>query len=290
MSKVYFTRAIDQVDSLFDAAGFGQIIKQDDLVALKIHFGERGNMAYLKPERVKPIVKKVRAGGGQPFWTDCNTLYKGSRSDTLSHLQTAFDHGYTFGKTGAHVLIADGLAGLKQVSKIDAMIVLSHFKGHEATGFGGALKNVGMGLASRADKLEQHSDCPNCPEVATCRKKQSLFSCWFASPPVVQKKIAAYASGIIKQFQSKIGFLTFITDVSPNCDCYPHNDPPIVPDIGLVASFDPVAIDQASVDLVNKQAGRDIIKATWPEVDWSVQLKYAEEINLGTRKYELIEL
>lgn len=290
MSRVFFIKDLSAIDKIFDTAELGSIIAKDNYVALKIHFGERGNQAYLKPERVKAVVKKVRAAGGRPFWTDTNTLYHGSRGDTLAHLQTAFDHGYTFNKTGAHVLIADGLKGLDQVVKADTLIAISHFKGHEATGFGGALKNIGMGLASKAEKLEQHSDCPNCPELKTCDKKKTLSACWQGSSDSVQTKIARYAGKFIARFMGQAGFINLICDVSPNCDCYPTNGPPIVPDVGIMASFDPVALDQASVDMVNKVAGKDILKEIWPKADWSVQLKHAEETGLGSRKYELIEI
>lgn len=294
MSKVFFTRDISQVDKLFDAAGTGKIIEKDDFVALKIHFGERGNKAFVKPERSKPIVKKVRALKGRPFWIDSNTLYKGSRSDTLAHLQTAFDHGYTFGKTGAHVLIADGLEGLDHVIKTNALIAVTHFKGHDVTGFGGAIKNLGMGLASRAGKLEQHSDCDNCKAKPTCRKKENVEPCWVGSPDSVQKKMAEFAAASAGRFKNKIAYISFITDVSENCDCYSHNSEPIIPDVGVLASFDPVAIDQACVDLVNKTDGRikgqDKFKTIWPNVNWETQLKHAEEIGLGSCQYELIEI
>lgn len=312
MSKVYFTKDPTQADKLFDAASFDKIISKDDFVALKIHFGERGNNAYIKPERAKSIVKKVKQCGGKPFWTDANTLYKGYRNNTLVHLQTAFDHGYTFGKTGAHVLIADGLKSkttekiqvnykhfkvLKVASLIfeaDALISVAHFKGHDVTGFGGAIKNIGMGLGTRAGKLDMHSDCLNCVEIKTCQKKKTIESCWVGSSDLVQEKIAEYTAGILERFKNKSAFINFITDVTPNCDCVDHSDPPIVPDIGILASFDPVSIDQASVDLVNKTKGRieseDKFKTLYPDVDWSVQLKYAEEIGLGSRQYELADI
>lgn len=351
MSKVFFTKDITKVDELFDAAGLGKIIEKDDFVALKIHFGERGNKAYCKPDKVKPIVKKVRALKGKPFWTDSNTLYKGSRANTLDHLQTAFDHGYTFGKTGAHVLLADGLEGrtyseipvnYKHFKKLfvgslileaDAMIAVTHFKGHEVTGFGGAIKNIGMGLASRAGKQQMHADIKpvvnkeactacgkcidSCPEqaiswasdgkaeidlnkcigcgqcVVTCRFDAISIS-WAGTPDSVQEKMAEYTAGIVSKFKDKVAYINFITDVSENCDCYDHNSEPIVPDIGILASFDPVALDQACVDLVNKTDGRikskDKFKTLWPKVDWSVQLKHAEKIGLGSRKYDLTNI
>ncbi|NQT29228.1 MAG: DUF362 domain-containing protein [Candidatus Saganbacteria bacterium] len=348
MSKVYITKDLDKVDKLFDAAGIGSVIEKDDFVALKIHFGERGNKAFVKPNRAKPVVKKVKALGGRPFWTDANTLYKGSRSDTLAHLQTAFDHGYTYGKTGAHVLIADGLEG-KAFKKIkvdykyfkelfvaplimetESLISIAHFKGHEVTGFGGAIKNISMGLASRAGKQQMHADvkpvvlknkctscgrclewcpkntivwdkdkkaeihldkCIGCAEcIVTCRFDAIEMS-WAGASNSVQEKMAEYAAGVASKFRGKAAYINFICDVSENCDCYNFNSEPIVPDIGILASFDPVAIDQACVDLVNKTEGRikgkDKLKTVWPSVDWSTQLKHAEEIGLGTIKYEL---
>jgi uncharacterized Fe-S center protein len=351
MNNVYFTKDPNQAEKLFDAAGFGNIIKEEDFVALKIHFGERGNAAYLKPERTKPIVKKVKEHGGKPFWIEANTLYKGTRSDTLSHLQTAYDHGYTLGKTGAHILIADGLEGkaytrlnvnyknLKHlfiaplVLEADALISIAHFKGHEVTGFGGTLKNIGMGLGSRAGKQQMHSDikpqvnesnctgcgrCLNwCPEnaiswknenkahinpekcigcaecVATCRSRAIAVS-WAGGYNSVQEKIVEYTAGILQHFNGKCAFFNFLTDISPNCDCYGYNDLPIAPDIGILASFDPVAIDQAGADLVNSTPGRidapDKLKAIWPEVNWEHQLNYAESLGLGRRKYTLVNL
>ncbi|MBU0672332.1 MAG: DUF362 domain-containing protein [Candidatus Margulisbacteria bacterium] len=294
MSQVFFTKDPDQVAKLFDAAQLGKNIAKDDFVALKIHFGERGNNAYVKSDRAKPVVKKVKALKAKPFWLDSNTLYKGSRSNTLDHLQTAFDHGYTAGKTGAHVLIADGLDGLDHVVKTDALIAISHFKGHELTGFGGAIKNLGMGLASRADKLEQHSDCDNCKAKPNCRKKENIESCWVGSSDSVQEKMAEYAAGVATKLKNKTAYINFITDVSENCDCYDFNSEPIIPDVGILASFDPVALDQACVDMVNKTDGRiksnDKFRELWPNVDWSVQLKHAEKIGLGFRKYELKEI
>ena len=312
MSKVYFIDNPNLVDQLFDAAEIKKLIEPKDFVALKIHFGERGNTAFLKPERTKPIVKKVKESGGRPFWTDANTLYEGSRGDTLAHLQDAFDHGYTFGKTGAQVLIADGLHGkntekiqvnyknLKELSvaalvfEAQVLLAVTHFKGHELTGFGGTLKNIGMGLGSKAGKLDMHSDCDHCKARLACQKKKTLQACWVGSSELVQEKIVEYTAGILERFKNKAAFINFITDVSPNCDCYDHNDPPIVPDLGILASFDPVAVDQASVDLVNKSEGRiagpDKFRTIFPDVNWEIQLNYAEELGLGSRRHELIKL
>lgn len=287
-AKVFFTKELNNLAALFDAAQTGKIIKAGELVALKIHFGEPGNQAYLKPDRVKPLVKKVKALGGKPFWTDANTLYHGKRSDTKTHLMTAHNHGYTLNRTGAEVVISSGAPDAA------AMLVITHFKGHELTGFGGALKNVGMGCASRAEKLEQHSDCDHCPAKPTCKKKEKLEACWVGSSPVVQKNIIDHAVRVIRHFGGKTAFISFITDVSENCDCYAFNSEPIVPDLGILASCDPIALDQACVDMVNNTAGRikatDKFKALYPKVDWNIQLQYGAELGLGQRKYELSEI
>jgi uncharacterized Fe-S center protein len=286
--NVFYSKDLSKLIELFEAAEFGKIISQGDSVALKIHFGEPGNQAYLKPERVRALTRKVRDLGGLPFWTDANTLYRGQRGDDQAHLQTAHNHGYTMNRTGADVVISSGIPDAK------AMIVITHFKGHELTGFGGALKNVGMGCATRAEKLDQHSACDNCKAKPSCKKKEKVEACWVGSSAVVQKKIVAHAAKAIRSFNKKTAFINFITDVSENCDCYPHNSTPIVPDLGVLASSDPVALDQACVDMVNNADGRingrDKFKTLWPEVDWQVQLDEAEKLGLGSRKYELISL
>jgi uncharacterized Fe-S center protein len=301
MSSVYFTKDLTQAEKLFDAAGFGKIIRPGDPVALKIHFGEPGNTAYLKPERVQGILEKITALGGKPFFTDCNTLYRGPRDNAKAHLKVARDHGFD------PVIIPEendeksveinqkhfNRVYLGSVAlRASVLIVLTHFKGHEVTGFGGTLKNLGMGLASRRGKLKQHQDCENCSKIATCQKNQRIESCWLAPPALVQEKMVEYAFGAVKNKAGKAGYINFITDVSPNCDCFSHNDPPIVPDLGVLASFDPVAIDQACVDLVNQSEGRILsrnkFRALYPNVDWEIQLQYAEEIGLGGRKYDLV--
>lgn len=351
MNQVFFTKDLSKAGELFDSAGFGKIIEPQDFVALKIHFGERGNKAFVKPDRSKPIVKKVKALKGKPFWTDSNTLYKGSRSNTIDHIQTAYDHGYTPGKTGAYVIIADGLEGKKYIElpvngkhfkkvfigslieEVDSLIAITHFKGHEVTGFGGAIKNISMGLASRAGKQQMHADlkpvinkeactaCGKCIEwcpesaidwaadgkaeidlakcigcgqcIVTCRDN-AIAQSWAGTPDSVQEKMAEYASAVHENFKDKIAYLSFISDVSENCDCYDFNSEPIIPDVGILASFDPVALDQACVDMVNKTVGRiksnDKFRTLWPNVDWSVQLKHAESLGLGSRKYELKEV
>lgn len=343
-TKVYFLpiekMSAENLVRLFESAGFGELISGHKLVAIKLHFGEMGNTAYLKPENVKPVTEKISSLGGKPFLTDANTLYKGTRGNAVDHMNTAKVHGYDF----LPVIIADGLVGkdhykvqvnlkhFKEVNigsacdHIDSMIVLTHFKGHEVTGFGGAIKNVGMGLGSRSGKQRMHADvspevdaskctgcglcvkwcpqdaiklvdgkavidsskCTGCAEcIVTCQFNAISIE-WNGSPRSLQEKMVEYAFGALKG--KKCGYFNFIIDVSPNCDCWNFTNQPIVKNIGVLASSDPVAIDQASLDLVNKVSGTDIFKKTWPEIDHNIQLEYGQEIGLGNRKYELIQV
>ncbi len=330
----------DGLKALFEKSGFSKYFIRDDIVAIKLHFGEMGNTAYLKPRNVKPVYEKLVELGTKPFLTDSNTLYRGTRANSVDHLNTAFAHGYDF----APVIIADGLegkeyvkvsVGLKHFKEVNIgsmaancgkIMVLSHFKGHELTGFGGALKNVGMGLGSRSGKQLMHSDvspqvvkdkctscglclkwcptdaiemkegkafidrakCIGCAEcIATCRF-EAIDIAWEGSSASVQEKIAEYTCGAVKG--KTCCYMNYIIDVSPNCDCWNYSDPAIVGDIGVVASTDPIAIDQASLDLTSKKAGYDPFKKTWPQVDNTVQLAYGESIGLGSRKYRLISV
>ncbi len=344
-AEVFFSRQKD-ILKLYEALKI-DFIKENSFVALKIHFGEIGNNAYLKSENVKPLIDRVRSLKALPFLTDANTLYKGTRSDAVNHMLTAYKHGYDFKDIGVPVIIADGLTGKESVQvgvnlkhfkevKIaaaafhaESLIVLTHFKGHELTGFGGALKNMGMGLGSRAGKQMMHADvrpdinkekctacgccirwcptsairmennkavidkskCIGCGEcIASCKYGAVAIS-WTGSSSSVQEKMAEYFYGVWKDKKDKMVFFSFLTDVTPNCDCYAFNDPPVVPDIGLLASYDPVAIDQASVDLVNKKSGsKDKFREIYPDIDWSVQLSYAESLGIGARNYKLTEI
>ena len=189
-SKVYYsdlralpgTNLITKLKKLMRAAGISNIDFEKKMTAIKIHFGEPGNLSYLRPNYAKAVADVVKELGGRPFLTDCNTLYVGRRKDALEHLEAAYENGFSPFSTGCHVIIADGLKGtddvevpvaggeLVKTAKIgravmdaDIFISLNHFKGHEAAGFGGALKNIGMGCGSRAGKMEMH--CSGKPEV-----------------------------------------------------------------------------------------------------------------------------
>lgn len=364
-SKVYFTNMKasfeenlpNKLKRLILTAGIKEIDFENKYTVVKMHFGEPGNLAFLRPNYAAVVVNTVRELGGRPFLSDCNTLYVGGRKNALDHLDSAYQNGFSPFSTGCHVLIGDGLKGTDEIlipidgeyvkeAKIgraimdaDVFISLNHFKGHEATGFGGALKNIGMGCGSRAGKMEMHSagkpyvetrdciGCGNCIRVCahdapsiTDRKAaidhDKCVGCGRCigvcpgdavcpgdseSNDILNKKIAEYSLAVIK---GRPHFhISLVIDVSPNCDCHAENDIPIVPDVGMFASFDPVALDRACVDAVNRQpviAGsqldrmphvhRDHFMDSAPETDWRTCLEHAQKIGIGTQEYELIEI
>ena len=363
-SNVYFMdlratakeNLVAKLARLLETAGLSGTIKQRDLVAVKLHFGERGNTAFIRPVFIRKIVESIKNIGGVPFLTDANTLYAGTRSDAPHHLLTAIQNGFAYAVVNAPIIIADGLRGKSEtavsinqknfkkvyigsdIMEADALISVAHFKGHELSGFGGTIKNVGMGCASRRGKLAQHStvapqvieekcvgcgDCTDhCSQNALSLKKEKavldekkcigcgecIIICpndaiqiqWNQAIPVFLENMVEYTMGVLKNKADKTLYVNFITDISPACDCYGHNDAPIVRNIGIVASTDPVAIDQASVDLVNQEPalpesclttntekGEDKFRGIYPNVDWTIQLDYAQSLGLGSRSYEL---
>jgi uncharacterized protein len=366
-SKVWFAslraRSNDEstevkVRRLFEVAGFSSCLHKRDRTAVKLHFGEQGNDSYISPVYVRQVVEKIKEAGALPFVTDTNTLYLGSRTNAVDHITTAIHHGFDYAVIGAPVIIADGLCGknvahvaidkkhFKEVSiagdivAADSMIVMTHFKGHEVAGFGGALKNLAMGCAPPEGKRAQHqakpfslSDlCIGCGKcVAVCPKsaimlvgKKSVinrnlcigcFECmtvcpshaididWETEIPLFTERLIEYAYGAVQGKGGKVGYISFLTRITPDCDCVPWSDASIVPDIGILASTDPVAIDAAACDLVNQQQGyaesfltvhhhpgEDKFSGMRPNTDGPRQLRYAEELGMGTRDYELVQL
>ncbi len=381
-SKVYFAdlranpkRSLnDKIDALIQALEPAQRLKAGGSTAIKIHFGEKGNTAFIRPVLARRFVDAVKALGAKPFLTDCNTLYVGTRAEAVSHLITATENGFAYSVVGAPLIIGDGLKGHSSVAvpldvegcpeahigaeivEADNLVSLAHFKGHELAGFGGTIKNLGMGAASRRGKLHQHSNvspeivakqciaCGDCilrcpvgaiklvkrgasepapagakhPALKALKDKSKCIGCgdcilvcrqsaiqiqWDAQIPEFMRRMAAYTKAVLKGKEERSLFFNFLTNISPACDCYPFQDAPIVADLGVVASLDPVAIDQASADLVNQAQGSsqsglkhahapggDKFRDIYPKVDWTYQLAYAQEIGLGSREYELVRV
>ena len=366
-SKVYFTDFCtgtsetlpQKLSRLILSAGIDQIDFKDKYVAIKIHFGELGNMAHLRAGYARVLVNIIKDLGGKPFLTDCNTMYVGSRKNALDHLETAYLNGFTPYSTGCHILIADGLKGTDDVAvpveggeyvkfaKIgravmdaDIIISLNHFKGHEEAGFGGAIKNLGMGCGSNEGKRDMHSagrplvDPEKCVGCGTCAKycahegpqpdgkvmKINWVNCMGCGRCVdvcpvkaiyhdsgdqavrmLNYKMAEYAKAVV---DGRPHFhISLVRDVSPYCDCHAENDLPIVPDVGMFASFDPVALDLACAEAANAQTvnpGSKLDKANRPDLDnltgsfphtnWRSQITHAKKIGLGDDTYELVRI
>ena len=370
-AKVYFTdfrvpvgrNIMQKLRALCLAAGIKKIDMDGKFVAIKMHFGELGNMAYLRPQYAKVVADLVKEQGGMPFLTACNTLYPGSRKHALEHMDCANLNGFSPLTTGCQVIIADGLKGTDDIcvpvrggeyvkeAKIgraimdaDVFISLAHFKGHEATGFGGALKNIGMGCGSRAGKMEQHSSgkcvvneelCKGCRKCAkecgsnaityennkahihedlckgcgrcigACGFDAISNESWDANDKL-DRKMAEYAWAVVDG--RPCFHINIARDISPNCDCHGENDAAILPNIGMFASFDPVALDQASADMClkaepmpNSQLSDNLAKPDWehhhdnfldsnPNVKWKETLEHAEKLGMGSRDYELVTL
>ena len=370
-SKVYFTDMrcpvgtglLDKLKKLIEKAGIDSIDMDSKFVAIKIHFGEPGNLSFLRPNFAKVVADKVTSLGGRPFLTDCNTLYVGRRKHALEHLAAAQENGFSPLSTGCQMIIADGLKGTDEmevplegcdhfqsafigraIMDADIFISLTHFKGHELTGFGGAIKNIGMGCGSRAGKTDQHSNgkaqivsalcrgCKKCmkecannglefnPETKKMRVitencvgcGRCLGACNFDAISFEQdsavadlnRRMAEYAKAVVDgrpQFH-----VSLVMDITPNCDCHDENDTYILPDVGIFASFDPVALDQACADACLKQKPlpgsqlwdnmcrsdfvdlKDHFRNSRPESEWQSCLEHAEKIGLGSREYELV--
>ena len=367
-SKVYFAdlradvheNLQQKLTRLMKTAGMGDIDFQDKFVAIKLHFGEPGNLAFLRPNWARTVADFVKERGGKPFLTDCNTLYVGGRKNALDHMDSAMLNGFNPMTTGCQIIIADGLKGSDEVevpvvggeyvknAKIgravmdaDVFISLTHFKGHEEAGFGGCLKNIGMGCGSRAGKMEQHNagkphvaekhciGCGQCRKIcahgapiiengkahidhdkcvgcgrciAVCPKNAVQIN-WDETTINLNRKIAEYTKAVVDG--RPCFHISLVIDVSPNCDCRSENDMAIVPNVGMFASFDPVALDMACVDAVNAQTPlrgsaaddahakahvHDHFQRLHPDTNWRSCLEHGEKIGIGTREYELIKI
>lgn len=366
-SDVYFLTSrsvgnrsvLEALPQLIEAAGLG-FIEPRQLVAVKVHVGHPGTTRFLRPQFVRVVVEAIKRRGARPFLTDSNTLYRGERDNAVDHQIAAAEHGFDFFGTGAPFIVADGLTSkefaevavpLKHFKKVrygaaahhaDSIVVLSHFKGHLATGYGGAVKNVGMGLGSRSAKQQMHGNvkpayedrklctaCGTCAAVCPADAVQAeeafmrfdwercegcgdcIVHCptgalriqWDSKPEVLGEKMAEVACGVLKNKKDRALFLNFLLEVTPDCDCPPWSDNPLVPDVGILASRDIIAIDAASADLVTASpglqntrlrsahgAGSDKFRDLHPAVDWTRQLEYGESIGLGSRQYRLVDI
>lgn len=389
-ARVYFSdlhvrigdSQLAKFERLITKAGIDDIDFKDKFVAVKLHFGEVGNMAFLRHQYARVLCDHIKQRGGKPFLTDCNTLYVGYRNNALNHLDAAYMNGYNPLSTGVHTIIADGLRGTDEraipvecgvyvkeakigaaIAEADIIISLTHFKGHENAGFGGVLKNLGMGSGSKQGKMEMHTSgtpmvdkelcigCGRCAAhcahegVSIIDKKASvneeacvgcgyciaycptgaIMTKWDEAKPVMNRKIAEYTKAVL---EGKPSFhISLLIDVSPYCDCDTSNDVPIIPDVGMFASFDPIALDQACVDAANQQpvlpgsaadpdmkgghggsgchvggkhggsehqipcdrhGNHDVFRMVHPDTDWEAGLIHGEKLGLGTREYELI--
>ena len=369
VSKVYFTdfhtKAFGdglptKLKKLIRAAGIQKLDLDGKFVAIKMHFGELGNVSFLRPNYARAVVDVVKELGGRPFLTDCNTMYPGSRKNALEHLECAWQNGFTPLTVGCPILIGDGLKGTDDVevhvaggeyvekAKIGRAVIISltHFKGHEMTGFGGTIKNIGMGCGSRAGKKEQHAsgkpkiDPEACRGCRRCQKEcannglvfdtetgkmtvdqdscvgcgRCLGACNFDAiyftndnaQAALNCRMAEYTKAVL---DGRPNFhISLVVDVSPNCDCHGENDVPILPNLGMFASFDPLALDQACVDaclaaepMPGSQLARHLAEPGFhdhhdhftnstPESEWRSCLEHAAKIGLGSREYELIRL
>ena len=365
-SKVYFTtmrakpgmNLLQKLSKLMREAGFENMDLEGKFVAVKIHFGEPGNLAFLRPNFAKVVADEVKALGGKPFLTDCNTLYVGRRKHALEHMDAAFENGFSPMSTGCQIIIGDGLKGTDEllvpidgefvkeakigraVMDADVFISLNHFKGHEATGFGGALKNIGMGCGSRAGKMEMHNagkpfvhakgcigcgmclkicahnaisisdkkafidenKCVGCGRCIGICPKDAVKTKWDEANSVLNKKIAEYSLAVLKDRPHF--HISLAMDISPYCDCHSENDLAIIPDVGIFASFDPVALDVACADMCNKAPvipgsmlddgghkhtpDHDHFNHMHPGTSWEDCVSHAEKLGIGKQAYELV--
>ena len=353
-----------RMERLLSATGFADQVRQGDLAAIKIHFGEAGVTGYLRPVWLRAIVDHLSSAGAGPFLTDASTLYVGERGQAVAHAMVAAKHGFEPLVTGCPVLIADGLKGGYQravpvhgkhieeafiagdIADADLFVSVNHVKGHELAGFGGALKNIGMGCASKQGKMHQHlttgpsadrEKCVGCGAcVATCAagalrltpdengaerisvdqekcvgcggcflacKTGALYIDWKTDVQAFLERMMEYCAGVLATKERTSLHINFVTDVVPDCDCVGFTDAPLCPDLGVLVSLDPVAVDQASVDLVaaapalagsklpaGYKPGTCKFAALHSHVPADLGLAYAEEIGLGSRKYELVKV
>ncbi|MCL2403711.1 MAG: DUF362 domain-containing protein [Coriobacteriia bacterium] len=352
---------LDRINLAMTRAGIDNMIQEDERVAIKVHFGEEGNTGFVSPLYARTVVSRTKELGAKPFLTDTNTLYSGKRQNAIDHTELAIANGFGYSSVGAPIVIADGLISRDSIEvpfeggthfesvriasaavDADAMVVISHVKGHGEAGFGGALKNVGMGLGSRSAKQRMHSgikpsvtvdnctacarcvdwcqpqcvemqqgatgaryahineeNCNGCGECLAACAYNAIEINWETSPQDFLEKTVEHAAGALSTFApNKVLYLNFLTNITPDCDCWSFSDAPIVPDIGILVSCDPVAVDQASVDLIEQalgatgsrgedlKAGQEKFEAIHG-VEPAMAMRYSEKLGLGNQNYRL---
>jgi uncharacterized Fe-S center protein len=312
------------------------------MVAFKTHFGEEKTQGYVRPLHFKMLGTLAKKKKALPFLTDTATLYSSMRNQAVGHIELAQRHGFGFENTGLPLIMADGLTGDEELEvpipgkiyrkvklaamivKVQALVVVSHFTGHVASGFGAALKNMGMGCASRRGKLAQHSTatpsvknkhctacgacvkwcpvqaitlgdsvaridkckCIGCAECLTVCRYDAIGYNWSETYEQLQRKIVEHAWGVAAARKDKMLCLNFLNRISKDCDCI-GGYKKIVPDIGVLISSDPVALDAASLDLVEQKAGQPLTALAY-DIPYRVQIEYAREIGFGNPEYQLI--
>ncbi|MBD3370067.1 DUF362 domain-containing protein [Candidatus Fermentibacteria bacterium] len=333
------------------------VFRERDLIGLKIHPGEKDNRSHLTPSELSDVLKALELPEGRTFLMDTTVLYRGSRMTAPEYVRLSREHGFVPPETPP-LLVMDGLRGTDETEvslpescstrvarmargfgDVDWMIVVSHFKGHALAGFGGAIKNLGMGCASRGGKLFMHSNvlptvredkciacgacathcpvgaievddhaildaetCIGCGECLQRCPTGALSVSWNQASGTFNRRLAEYALAATVLCRTVL-YVNLVARVTPNCDCMAGEERPLVADQGILVSADPVAVDQASLDLVTaapalpdsglgEEAGPgvDKFRIRWPDTDGTVQLSVAERIGLGSRSYDLAKV
>jgi uncharacterized Fe-S center protein len=320
---------------LFEESGAGGHFAKGDHVGVKTHFGEHGNTTFLHPVLVKSVVDRLLQAGVRPFLTETSTLYRGRRTNAHDHICLAQEHGFGFERMKVPIIMADGLYGdaevavniASEIAKMQGLVILSHLTGHMLSGFGCAIKSIGMGLASRKGKLKQHSimspeiitrkctacgmciqwcpkdtialvsgkafihkeNCIGCGEcLAVCRYDAVRYD-WNMESNTMQEMMAEHAAGVIKAVKGKIFFFNFLINITRDCDCG-NGGESVSKDVGILAGGDIVAMEKATSDLFARANERSLRECTYPNVDPMIQVRHAEHLGLGSADYRLVEL